>query len=316
MRHVAPDTVDPDVLARLRTRHDAPGLRRLAVQVPWLLASGWWLVTAQGTASFLAALLLHGAAQCTLFAPFHETNHGTAFATPWLNRGVGAVTGFVQLMPPALLRSFHAAHHRRTHVDGDPEVPTPAMARWPRGLFGAMQLTGLPLMVGRTGWTVFAAVGLWPEAAWQQVLPFVSDRARPRVVRQARLHLLAHGLLIAMCLVVPGLARLYLAAWVGHALLAVYLAAEHAGLPMAGSMFERTRSFAGHPVVDFLFWNMPHHAEHHAWPAVPFHALPALHQAARPHLVHTDRRLSALWWAQLRGEVGVSPDRPVGEARR
>ena len=24
-------------------------------------------------------------------------------------------------------------------------------------------------------------------------------------------------------------------------------------------------------------WNMPYHAEHHAYPGVPFHALPALH---------------------------------------
>jgi fatty acid desaturase len=29
---------------------------------------------------------------------------------------------------------------------------------------------------------------------------------------------------------------------------------------------------------------MPYHAEHHGWPAVPFHALPTLHRLVRPGL--------------------------------
>ena len=28
-------------------------------------------------------------------------------------------------------------------------------------------------------------------------------------------------------------------------------------------------------------WNMPYHAEHHAYPAIPFHALPRLHARVR-----------------------------------
>jgi len=31
-------------------------------------------------------------------------------------------------------------------------------------------------------------------------------------------------------------------------------------------------------VVRFFAWNMPYHAEHHALPSVPFHALPMLHR--------------------------------------
>lgn len=27
-----------------------------------------------------------------------------------------------------------------------------------------------------------------------------------------------------------------------------------------------------------LAWNMPYHAEHHAWPSVPFHFLPFVHK--------------------------------------
>ncbi|MEP3331345.1 fatty acid desaturase [Sedimentitalea sp.] len=36
-----------------------------------------------------------------------------------------------------------------------------------------------------------------------------------------------------------------------------------------------------------LAWNMPYHAEHHSFPSVPFHRLPALHQFTREHLKST-----------------------------
>ena len=38
--------------------------------------------------------------------------------------------------------------------------------------------------------------------------------------------------------------------------------------------------------VKYLMWNMPYHAEHHAYPAVPFHALPDLHREIKDELVH------------------------------
>ena len=33
-----------------------------------------------------------------------------------------------------------------------------------------------------------------------------------------------------------------------------------------------------------LAWNMPYHAEHHSWPNVPFHLLPAVHEAVKKNL--------------------------------
>jgi fatty acid desaturase len=38
---------------------------------------------------------------------------------------------------------------------------------------------------------------------------------------------------------------------------------------------------------------MPYHAEHHAYPAVPFHALPALHTELREELRNRDLGYSA-----------------------
>ncbi len=42
-------------------------------------------------------------------------------------------------------------------------------------------------------------------------------------------------------------------------------------------MLRSSRSTRSNRLVRRLAWNMPYHAEHHAYPALPFHALPAAH---------------------------------------
>ena len=80
--------------------------------------------------------------------------------------------------------------------------------------------------------------------------------------------------------------RVYAALVVGHAILSFYITCEHRGLPTEGTILERTRSLQTPAWMRWLLWNMPYHAEHHGWPAVPFHALPKLHETVREHLVH------------------------------
>ena len=41
-------------------------------------------------------------------------------------------------------------------------------------------------------------------------------------------------------------------------------------------------------LVRLFAWNMPYHAEHHAYPAVPFHALPRLHERVRARIANLD----------------------------
>jgi fatty acid desaturase len=43
------------------------------------------------------------------------------------------------------------------------------------------------------------------------------------------------------------------------------------------NMFENTRTTFTTALMRFVAWNMPYHVEHHVYPAVPFHQLPALH---------------------------------------
>jgi fatty acid desaturase len=42
-----------------------------------------------------------------------------------------------------------------------------------------------------------------------------------------------------------------------------------------------SRTVLMNPVFRFLYWNMNYHVEHHMYPAVPYHALPHLHDVIK-----------------------------------
>ena len=63
----------------------------------------------------------------------------------------------------------------------------------------------------------------------------------------------------------------------GQPFLRAYLLAEHARCPHVANMLENTRTTFTTALVRLIAWNMPFHAEHHAYPAVPFHKLPRFH---------------------------------------
>ena len=105
------------------------------------------------------------------------------------------------------------------------------------------------------------------------------------------------GLAALAWLWLPVLAWLFAGVAGAHLVLGPYLAAEHTGMPTTGDVLARTRSIRSNVLVRWLLWNMPYHAEHHGWPAVPFHALPALHA-----------RVAARLPARARGYLHVYAD--------
>lgn len=60
--------------------------------------------------------------------------------------------------------------------------------------------------------------------------------------------------------------------------------AEHSRCAFVTNMFENTRTTFTNALVRRLAWNMPYHAEHHAFPSVPFHKLPQWHALVRDDL--------------------------------
>jgi len=75
----------------------------------------------------------------------------------------------------------------------------------------------------------------------------------------------------------------------GEPVMRVIRMSEHGACPLVPDMLENTRTVRTWRPIQWLNWNMAYHAEHHAIPAVPFHALPALHGHLAPHLAELEQ---------------------------
>jgi fatty acid desaturase len=259
-------------LLALAARSNLRGLGQLGLHLVALLATGAGVALAQHTVWLVPAMLPYGIVLVFLFAPLHETIHRTAFESRRLNDRVAWICGAVLLLPPEYFRAFHFTHHRYTQDPArDPELATPKPATLGAYLW---QVSGLPYWRERIATTCRHALGRAGE-------PFIAPHARPRIAREARLLLGVYALL-ALGSILAGSDAL-LVFWLapvllGQPFLRMYLLAEHTGCPLVSAMLENSRTTRSTALIRRLAWNMPYHAEHHAHPALPFHALPAAHR--------------------------------------
>ena len=142
-------SLSPEERSRLTAKADAPGIWRVGVHLGLILLLGAMIGT---RVLYWPMLMLPlGILIVFLFTTLHETIHETAFSTPWLNRAVAAVSGFLIFLPPAWFRYFHFAHHRHTHDPAnDPELASPkprTFGEYARYLSGLLYWTGMAQVV-------------------------------------------------------------------------------------------------------------------------------------------------------------------------
>lgn len=280
---------------RMRTlieRKNHPALLRFVVMYAlfllanaaavWAWGRGWYYLV---PAWAMCALLC-----CSVFASLHETAHGTAFKSKNLNKIAAFLAGMGHVYPSTLFRELHFTHHRHTHEPGkDPEIsfggqPAPSVIS-SLGMY-LMWLMGLPLLLFKIMMIIAGALGM-PEALRKRAYPFVNPKRRAAIFWECWLFILVYGGLIYLFInILEGGLSIVIGQVLGHAILAFYLAMEHNGLPHEGDILEKTRSIHTNRFVKLVMWNMPYHAEHHAYPAVPFHALPDLREELEPDLKH------------------------------
>lgn len=260
--------------ARLTERSTAAGLRHLAGHAGAILTVGTLIAL---RVPFWPLLLpVQGALIIFLFTLEHECTHRTPFAADRMCDWVGRICGFVILLPFEWFRPFHLAHHRFTNLPGqDPELASPKPETRRQWLW---HVSGL-----RVWWS--EARTLCRLALGRERARYLSDRALPRMAREARILLALYLLAAASLAVSPILLWVWIVPLLfGQPLLRLYLLAEHGDCPQVADMFFNTRTTFTTALVRFLAWNMPYHCEHHTYPAVPFHRLPALHRLMRQHL--------------------------------
>lgn len=281
--HAAPLTSEE--LRHLQRRSNARGLIRLAGH----------LAACVGTAAIYGSLLTRGAhwllvglaataygfTLVTMFAPMHESVHRTAFRTPWLNDSVAWLAGLLSFYNGTFFRHYHAAHHRFTQIRGkDPERDD----REPTGRGSyLLVLSGAPWWAGKLrSYYRLARADLAPYA-------FLNAKTGAAVVRSVRLQLATYAAGIALSIALG--APYFVLYWLlpvalAQPLLRAILLCEHTGCSEDDDAYRNTRTTHTVLPVRFLMWQMPFHAEHHAYPALPFFVLADVHERLAPHLRH------------------------------
>lgn len=275
-------------------KKDQPAIVRFIIMYAMFLVMSLWVVLSWGGAWWNLALaqLGFGVVGCSTFAALHETAHGTAFKAKKLNELTAILAGLAHIYPAGIFRELHFTHHRHTHVPGlDPEISIgnrlmPSVIKNLPMYFG--WLTGIPLFSFKIVMLLVGALGM-PEPLRKNFYPFIRPKARKKIAIESLWVLGVYiGLLLLALYVHSGFWGLFTGQALGHCMLAGYLVMEHNGLPHEGSILDKTRSIKTNQLVKLLMWNMPYHAEHHAYPAVPFHALPALHEEMKDELKHKE----------------------------
>ncbi len=260
--------MDRATLRRLSRRSNARGMVQLALHGALLCATGALVWASRGSAWLLPAVILHGVVLNFLFCALHETIHRTAFASRRANDAVAWICGAILCLPPEYFRLFHFAHHRFTQDPArDPEL---AQAEPLTVRSYLWRMSGLP------NWHQRLTVTLRHALAGRVTEPFVPAAKRRMIVHEARALWLCYWAIFTLSLALRSADALIY--WVlpvlaGQPFLRLFLLAEHSGCALSGNMYANTRTTYTNAAVRLLTWQMPFHVEHHAFPAVPFHAL-------------------------------------------
>jgi fatty acid desaturase len=271
-------------LKELMQRRDGPAIRDTVIWFAAFLITAGFAIrfwpTWYSLPFFLAYGILYGS---STDSRWHECGHGTAFKTRWINDVVYHIACFMIMREPTVWRWSHTRHHTDTIIVGrDPEIsimrPTVILKVILSFLAIPQTWAAIKSLAGH------AAGRITPEEA-----TFIPEMERGKVYLVARVTLLIHAAVVAVSvktgsilpmLLVGALPTMY-GAWV-HVMTGL---TQHGGL--AENVLDHrlnSRTVYMNPVLRFIYWNMNYHIEHHMFPMVPYHALPALHEELKPYM--------------------------------
>jgi Na+-transporting NADH:ubiquinone oxidoreductase subunit F len=232
-----------------------------------LLWGTWWAV-------FFFAV--YGVLYATVSdSRWHESSHGTAFKTDWMNNALYEIASFMVRRESVPWRWSHTRHHSDTIIVGrDPEI---AVAR-PADL-KAICLLFFNLTVAVKYVRVVAQHCIGKITPDERT--YIPETEYNRVFSRARVYVLIYASVIALSIITRSFLPLMLFVlpnFYGTWLAVIYGLTQHAGL--AENVLDHRlncRTVYMNWLHRYLYWNMGYHVEHHMFPLVPYHALPRLH---------------------------------------
>jgi len=277
-----------DLLGGLQTFSYLAVITFTAAASLYALHRDWVLAT-------LAFLFLHGTVCAFYINGVHELGHGTVLKA--LNALFVRIFSFLGWINFEMFNVSHARHHRYTlHAPDDLEVVLPlcVLVR-DFFLYNFINFKG-PWHVLKS--TVRIACGRF-EGEWELALFPVGSSERKAPMRWAWTLLIGHLSIILFSIyfhlwLLPVVTTFsnYYGAW----LFFLCNNTQHIGLQDDVPDFRLCcRTFTVNPLVQFLYWHMNYHTEHHMYAAVPCYRLGHLHHLIQYDLPPCPHGLIATW---------------------
>ncbi len=264
-------------LRRLLARRDWPALRDCFIYFGLILASAaatcllwesWWAIL---------PMMVYGVLYASASdSRWHESGHGTAFKTDWLNNLLYEIASFMVLRESVPWRWSHTRHHSDTIIVGrDPEIAVPRPPDLRAMILKCVNFQAFRRYIRNLA---LHSVGkLTPEE-----MTYIPESEHRKVFLRARIYALIYLTMFCLCIrfqtwmpFVFVLGPNIYGAW----LMPIFGWTQHAGL--AENVLDHRlncRTIRMNFINRFLYWNMNYHLEHHMFPLVPYHQLPKLHQ--------------------------------------
>ena len=289
--------MDPDRFRRFSKRNNYKGfvqagghlglfcITGLSVFLSW--SNSYWIL-------FVFAVFIHG----TISSFFkgtavHELGHGTVFETKWLNKFFLYLFSLISWWNPFDYAASHTYHHRYTlHPEGDREVLLPVHPNVGATFLLQMFTFNLITQPGRTFgkggllsaiWlTILAAFGKngssdIPANEWLEAIHSDQSEQKFASIRWSQIQLGFHIFVLILAVstglwVLPFIITIpsYTANWLSYFLGLT----QHCGLRQNTTDFRKnTRSIRLPKFLEYLYWHMNWHTEHHMYAGVPCYNL-------------------------------------------
>jgi Na+-transporting NADH:ubiquinone oxidoreductase subunit F len=263
-------------MKELLVRRDGPAVRDTIIWFTLIFGSGCLFYLSWGHWYFIFPYLVYA----VLFAStsdsrWHESSHGTAFKTAWMNNVLYEIASFMVFRQSVPWRWSHFRHHSDTIIRGrDPEIAVPR-----------------PVNIISVVLKFFGTAAAYAE--FKKILKHTFGRIDPavatylphneyhKVFNRARIYLGIYILVVALAIVYHSILPVMfigIPTLAGSWLMVIYGLTQHAGL--AENVTDHRlncRTVYMSRLNRYLYWNMNYHVEHHMFPLVPYHALPKLH---------------------------------------
>ena len=270
---------------------------------------------------FFIFLFLHGTISSFAIFANHELKHGTVFKNNFLNEFFLNIFSIICWFNYHEYSFSHTYHHKYTlHPQGDREVLLPLKPSlnifylfqlFTINIFGGLESNGIVPVIKNNLITSFNFyVSEWHKSIYKGHI-----KERQKAIYLSRKILLFHFIFILFCLFynLEILIIVFsLSIFIGNWLRYFVGLTMHCGLKSNSFDFRKSvRSIKLNPFIEFIYWYMNYHLEHHMYASVPCYNLKKLHSLIKQDLPKRKSLIKA--WIEMRNTWKLQMSNPSYE---